>query len=130
MKEKLIHFLSGRYGTDDLNQFLFVLEIVLLLISLFTRNMIWQFLFYIVIAYYFYRTMSRNIVARSIENQKYVHLKTKIVHTFKSKQMDFKDRKYRHFTCPKCAQIIRVPKGKGKVEIKCPTCKETFTKKA
>ena len=38
MREKLYRFMQGRYGTDKLNQFLFYLELILLVLSLFFRK--------------------------------------------------------------------------------------------
>ena len=32
-------------------------------------------------------------------------------------------------TCPKCKQQVRVPRGKGKIAITCPQCREKFIKK-
>ena len=40
-----------------------------------------------------------------------------------------KDREHRYFDCPKCHQTVRVPKGKGKIAISCPKCREKFVKK-
>ena len=37
---------------------------------------------------------------------------------------------FRFFKCPVCKQKLRVPKGKGKVEITCPKCGNKFIKKA
>ena len=37
MREKIRRFMMGRYGTDALNQFLSILSIVLLLISIISR---------------------------------------------------------------------------------------------
>ena len=34
-----------------------------------------------------------------------------------------------YFSCPKCRQSVRVPKGKGKIAISCPKCREKFIKK-
>lgn len=36
---------------------------------------------------------------------------------------------YRFFTCPTCKQKVRVPRGKGKIKIHCPRCKNDFIKK-
>ncbi len=36
---------------------------------------------------------------------------------------------FRFFKCPACSQRIRVPRGKGKVEITCPKCGNRFIKK-
>ena len=40
-----------------------------------------------------------------------------------------KDRNNRYFNCPKCRQTVRVPRGKGKISITCPKCREKFIKK-
>ena len=40
-----------------------------------------------------------------------------------------RDRDNRYFSCPKCRQMVRVPKGKGKINIRCPKCGEKFMKK-
>ncbi len=36
------------------------------------------------------------------------------------------DPAYNYFTCPKCRCALRVPKGKGKIQITCPKCGEKF----
>lgn len=33
------------------------------------------------------------------------------------------------FPCPQCGQELRVPKGKGKLQIRCPKCGNEFVKK-
>lgn len=33
---------------------------------------------------------------------------------------------YQYFFCSKCRQKLRVPKGKGKIEITCPVCRNQF----
>ncbi len=36
---------------------------------------------------------------------------------------------YKYYKCPKCKTELRVPKGKGKIKIKCPKCQEQFIKR-
>lgn len=130
MKEKLYRFLAGRYGMDDLNKFLLALEILFLLLNFFISNGILLILFYFIFALYVFRSFSRNIVARSIENQKYVRIRSKITHTFKAFFKSLKDRSYHYYVCPKCSQIIRVPRKKGMITITCPSCRTQFDKKS
>ena len=35
----------------------------------------------------------------------------------------------RYFRCPNCKQKVRVPKGKGTIEIRCPKCNTKFIKR-
>lgn len=40
-----------------------------------------------------------------------------------------KQRKtHRFFKCPECGVTVRVPKGKGKIKITCPKCKNAFVR--
>ena len=85
MREKFYRFMQGRYGTDKLNQFLFYLELILLVLSLFFRkNIVINILFYISIIIYLARALSKNYVARSIENQKFIRVQAKVTHRFQA----------------------------------------------
>ena len=128
-KEKLIRFMYGRYGNDALNNFLFVLELILCVLSLFIRNIVISILFFVAFFLVVYRSFSKNIYARQAENAKFISIRSKISHTLKAIQKNVKDRSYKHFVCPNCSQIIRVPKGRGEVEITCPSCRTKFSKK-
>ena len=37
---------------------------------------------------------------------------------------------YRVFGCPGCSQLLRVPKGNGRIEITCPRCGNVFDGKS
>ena len=64
------------------------------------------------------RCFSRNTYKRYNENRKFLLLIDRI-----------KDRDHRYYACPKCRQTVRVPRGKGKISITCPKCREKFIKK-
>lgn len=108
----------GRYGSDKLNLFLLAVGVVLCLLSSFSQLYFLGFLAYIPLIYAIFRMYSRNIYRRRKENQRFLQLFTR-----------FKDRQNRYFSCPRCRQRVRVPKGKGKIMIKCPACGERFAKK-
>jgi transcription elongation factor Elf1 len=72
---------------------------------------------------------SRNIPKRYAEDQKFLSVTGGVRKFFRIRKKRFEDRgEYRHFTCPKCGQDVRVPKGKGHVRITCPKCRTSFEK--
>ena len=130
MKEKIQRFFWGRYGNDELNRDIMYVEIVLVVVSLFSKNRIWIILFDVLMILSFYRMLSKNISARYQENTKWIFTKKKVKHIFNASIKGMKDPSYKYFVCPKCTQIIRVPKGKGNIEICCPNCREKFEKRS
>ena len=118
----LQRFMYGRYGTDKLNTLLIGIGLALCFVSLFVWNdiarLVITMLTYGLLILAMYRCFSRNTYKRYRENRKYLQLLERI-----------KDRDHRYFSCPKCKQTVRVPKGKGKIAITCPKCREKFVKK-
>ncbi len=117
-KYAMQRFFYGRYGVDQLSTVLLVLGIVLCIVGMMTRVTWLTYVSYIPLILAIYRTYSRNLQARRRENQRLLSL---------VKQL--KDRDNRYFSCPKCRQKVRVPKGKGTIKIRCPKCGEQFVKK-
>ena len=115
-------FMQGRYGTDKLNTAILVVGVGACVISMFLRmplvNWILTMVSYICMGFAIFRMLSRNIYKRYEENRKYLRLVEKI-----------KDKEHRYYACPRCRQTVRVPRGKGKISITCPKCKEKFIKK-
>lgn len=131
MKQKIQHFMMGRYGADQLGQLLLGCSVIFLLISLFTRLDIFYILALGVMGYEYYRMMSKQVERRFAENQKYLNWRYQLVVKWNRKKEHFKQRKFYHFyKCPSCKQKVRVPKGKGKICITCPKCKAEFIKKS
>ena len=130
MKERIQRFMAGRYGYDDLNKIIFILECITFAISLFVRNRIPYIILWILIILYIYRAFSKNYVARSLENQKYKKITARFRHGWKIIGLNHKDKTNKYFICPKCAQIVRIPRGRGEVEITCPSCRVKFSKKS
>lgn len=131
MKEKFIRFMYGRYGVDAFGKFLVVLGLALIIFSGFTRFRLIPLLAWVVIIYAYFRIFSRNIYKRSAENQSYLKRTAKIRSFWWNQKNLMKQRKTHHiYKCPSCHQKIRVPKGKGKIEIRCPKCQNTFVKRS
>ena len=81
--------------------------------------------------YSYVRVFSKNINKRYEQNQKYLYYESKVKKLFSGVKYNLKKRKtHRIFMCPSCKQKIRVPRGKGKIEITCPKCHTTFIRKS
>ena len=135
MKEKLIRFMQGRYGIDQLSKFLLITGLAVVLLSAFFGEPAGSMLLYIfgwgVVIYCYFRIFSRNVQKRYAENQAYLMKTYKIRNWFQNQKNIWQQRKVYHiYTCPSCKQKIRIPKGKGKIEVRCPKCGTTFIKKS
>ncbi len=112
-------FMAGRNGVDTLAWFLCILAVVLNLIGSIAGLSILSFLANIPMLLALFRVFSRNTNQRYEENRKFTQFFARI-----------KGRKtHCYFRCPNCKTQVRVPKGKGKIKITCPSCRETFVKK-
>ena len=130
-KNKMMQFMQGRYGADQMGQMLSAVSMVFLIISLFSRNQAWFLLAVIGIVYNYFRMFSKNISKRYAENQKYLKMTAGIRRKFASWKSQLAQRKIYHiYRCPGCKQKIRVPRGRGKIEIRCPKCNTRFVKKS
>ena len=118
----LRQFMAGRYGTDRLNMVILCAGLAASLLSVWIKaapfNLIFWALSYGLMIWAIVRSLSRNTYKRYQENRKYLMLVQRL-----------KDRDHRYFDCPRCRQQVRVPRGKGKIAITCPKCKEKFIKK-
>ena len=126
----LQRFMQGRYGSDQLNIALLVTAVVLsILNSIFSAifrawpamtiiSWVLSVIVYALLGYELFRTLSRNIYKRRRENRWFMLYWNRL-----------RDRKNRYFRCPQCKQAVRVPRNRGKINIRCPKCGEKFIKK-
>ena len=129
-KDKMARFMYGRYGMDQLSRNLSLICLVLLIITMFVRNNVIYMIALVGIVYTYFRVFSRNISRRSEENEKYLKFHYKVVGKLNKIKFRITDSKtHRIVRCPSCSQKIRVPRGKGKISIKCPKCRIEFIKK-
>lgn len=130
MKERIYRFMQGRYGGDQLNRFLMVLVLICFAISL-LGGRAFYLIGTVLLIYAYFRMLSKNIYKRREENTAYLRYTYKARQTFATWKRDMKQRKTHHiYKCPSCRQKIRIPRGKGKIEIRCPKCGQTFIKKS
>ena len=130
MKERMQRFMAGRYGNDQLNQFIFIVAIISMVLEIITRQSLFYTLTLVLLILAYVRVFSRNINKRYEENMKFLQKKDAILNKFrKQKYYAAQRRNYHIYTCPQCKQKIRIPKGKGKISITCPKCRTSFIKK-
>lgn len=130
MREKLQRFMMGRYGNDRFNQFLMIVALIMMVISMFGPNILYTLALGIMI-YVYYRMFSRQTAKRAAENQWYWQKEMKVRNWLQRKKKEFSQRKDFHiYKCPNCKQKLRVPRGKGKIAIRCRKCGTEFIKKS
>ena len=131
MKERMQRFMAGRYGNDQLNQFIFIVAIISMVLEIITRQSLFYTLTLVLLILAYVRVFSRNINKRYEENMKFLQKKDVILNKFrKQKYYAAQRRNFHIYTCPQCKQKIRIPKGKGKISITCPKCRTSFIKKS
>ena len=131
MKERMQRFMAGRYGNDQLNQFIFIVAIISMVLEIITRQSLFYTLTLVLLILAYVRVFSRNINKRYEENMKFLQKKDAILNKFrKQKYYAAQRRNFHIYTCPQCKQKIRIPKGKGKISITCQKCRTSFIKKS
>ena len=130
MQSRMAQFLYGRNGFDNLARACNAVAILLLVINIFAQNTVLYFLWMVFFAYSVFRVYSRNIPKRYAENQKFLEMTVLPRKRMNLVKMQWRDRSTsKYYMCSKCHQQIRVPKGKGKIEIRCPKCFNRFIKR-
>ena len=130
MRDRFNRFMQGRYGNDRFNRVLMITALVCMVLSMFGLG-----IFYVIaiglLAYAYYRMFSRKIYQRAAENQKFLQKEQKFRNWLNGQKRNIKQSKtHRIYKCPGCKQKIRVPRGRGKIEIRCQKCGTKFIKKS
>lgn len=130
-RERMQRFMYGRYGMDAFGKFLSWTSVILLLLSMIVKVDALYFLALAVLVYCYFRMFSRNVQKRYQENCTYYRYTNKIRNFFQRQKSYAQQRKTHHiYRCPQCKQKIRVPRGKGRIAIRCRTCGTEFIKKS
>ena len=135
-RQDMREVMSRRCGLDELNNFIMLIGFICIAIALLMHNWLFTLLGAVLVVLCYLRVFSVDLEKRKKENDFYMrymgsavrkwnHLKLII----KMKIKSVRDPQYVYFICNGCGQMIRVPKGKNKVSVRCPKCSQTFIKR-
>ena len=126
-KDKMIRFMMGRYGNDQLNNFILALIVAVLIVEIFIDSIAVTAIYLALWCLMIFRMMSRNVYKRRAENDKFIKLWNPIKNKLKLIKNKYRDRKTHVYKkCPQCKTVLRLPKQQGKHTVKCPRCSERF----
>ena len=130
-RDKLIRFMSGRYGEDQLSRAVLWTSIGLAALNLLLRTWVVYALGCAGLAWMVFRMFSRSIPARQAENRVFLRVWGR-VRAFcvlqKNRIRDIRTHVYR--TCPHCHAALRFARHEGapkQVRVTCPRCRRDFT---
>lgn len=129
-KWKLQRFMYGRYGMDELTAAATFFSLLLWLISVWFSLRYLNTVAFAIMVWACWRCYSKNIPNRRKENDTFLRLVRKPKNWFGLQWNRWRDRKtHRYFHCSSCNAVLRVPKGRGMIEVTCPKCKAAMRKK-
>ena len=120
-------FMTGRYGVDQLSNLILILSIILMIIGGTGKIQLLNYIGMALLLYNYYRVFSKDLNRRYQENMVYLRYTNNVrskVNGLKNRLKQSRTHKF--FKCPSCSKQLKVPKGKGKINITCPHCKEKF----
>ncbi len=127
LKNKLIRFMAGRYGIDQLYYAGLFLALGLMMVNMMVNSTILMVISNGLILLMVLRGFSRNISRRQMENEKFLKLWNPVKKEGRILFRRIKEiRTNRYRKCPHCKKILKLPIKRGKHMVKCPECKESF----
>ena len=126
-RNRLAQFMYGRYGTDQLYNALIATYLVLIVANAFISSAIISILMAAVLIFTIFRTLSRNIYKRRMENEKFMKIWKPIKSKGSLEIRKIKEIKTHRFRkCPHCKKVLRLPRRRGKHTVQCPCCNKEF----
>ncbi len=126
-KEKFSQVMSGRYGMDQLNTSLFIIDLALIILNNFITSSIVSSFILIVTFFAMYRLYSRDISKRTLENKKFRKLWKPVRRNLSLLRLRIREVKTHRFrVCPNCKVVIRTSRKRGSRVIRCSRCKTEF----
>lgn len=122
-------WMAGRYGPDRLSLHICALSCIFVVVGIFAMSQVFALISTALMIAAVARICSKNLERRAAELNSYERLLSRLRGWVSLQKRRWRDRKtHRYFRC-KCGKILRVPKGKGRIEITCPECRAKYTKK-
>ncbi len=133
-RNKLMKFMSGRYGFDDLGKFLILLYLIIWILTsildIFVNGapiIILSAISLAIMLYAFFRMFSRSIYKRRNENEAFKKIKVSFSSFIRLQKNKYRDRRTHVYgKCPDCKAVLRLKKIKGKHRAACPRCGKSF----
>ena len=130
IRRKLQQFMIGRAGGDQFSLALLVGSSLFNLLSSLLDLGLFYWLSILCMCYALFRMLSRNVSRRRAENAKFLTLIRPLKRRVSSLRNQMKDKEHRYFRCPNCKQQMRVPRGKGRIQVTCRSCGASFEEKS
>ncbi len=130
--------MAGRNGMDAFNRFLSIVALVLIVLEMILSWTVrsarlvglMNILVLALLVYLYFRMFSRNIYRRQQENGAYVRRRYAVTSWWNGIRDRWNQRKdYKFYKCPACRTRLRVPRGKGKLNIVCRKCGTSFQRR-
>lgn len=116
LRRAVQNFMRGRNGIDEFCAVVFIAGAFIYVLHFITGDRIWYNIYIVCLVYALFRMCSTNLPARRAENKLIVGL-------VQLQKMRWQVRKtHKVYLCKGCGRLVRVPKGKGKIEVTCPVC--------
>lgn len=126
-RNKMMTFMYGRYGVDELYYGLFALSILIAVVNMFVGSLVLYLVGVISLGFMVFRCFSRKYDRRRRENMVFLKMWKPIKSWFVLQKDRFRDRKTaRYRKCTGCKAIIKLPNKKGSHSVRCPKCGERF----
>ncbi|MFO8069627.1 MAG: hypothetical protein R6U02_06645 [Alkalibacterium sp.] len=127
---KILFYMKGRYGYDEFSKVLILFGLLLGVFSNFSEGIILTTFGMAAIAYGGLRIVSTEKGKRRKELQQYIRVKQSLFSSYRKTRNRWIQRKaFKIIKCPNCKRKIRVPRGRKKIRITCPSCQHKFVKK-
>lgn len=130
IRSKLQQLMCGRNGADQLSLAAMWAAVILWAIFLFSGWPVVYLLSLALMAYTFFRIFSKRVDRRRAENAKFMDIVRPLRRKLSALGCRMRDKDHRYFRCPNCGQQMRVPRGKGRIQVTCRSCGITFEEKS